>query len=190
MVIRPVDPGAAARLVQRIEGDRQVCLQVLTERDYHQRQTKTAAPIQVFGLALAGIMSLGAAFFAMNSMYAAVSRRAREIGTLRVLGFSRTAIYVSFLFESVLLAAWGGVLGCALSLPLHGMATGTFNWTAFAEVAFEFRITPALLGTGLIFSVGMGIVGGLLPARLAARRLLLDVLRGACARCYYWPGTG
>jgi putative ABC transport system permease protein len=177
MVLRPTDAAAAADLKQRIEGDQRMRLRVLTEADYYREQTKTAGPIQWFGVALAVCMSMGASFFAMNTMYAAVGRRFREIGTLRVLGFSRGAIALAFLLESALLGLAGGLLGCLLSLPLHGLATGTFNWTTFAEVAFEFRITPGLILLGIAFALVMGILGGLFPAWLASRKTLLDALR-------------
>jgi len=110
-------------------------------------------------------------------MYASVGARTQEIGTLRVLGFSRRSIYVSFMVESLMVAAAAGVLGCLLALPLHGISTGTFNWASFAEVAFEFRITAALLAGGMLFALGMGLLGGLLPARWAARKPVLEALR-------------
>lgn len=179
VVIRPSDPAAVAGLIQRIESDAQMRLRVLTETEYYRDQTKTAAPIQAFGAALATIMSIGAAFSAMNMMYAAVGARTREIGTLRVLGFRPSSIYFSFLLESVMVAVLGGVLGCILALPVHGIATGTFNWSTFAEVGFEFRITLGLLGAGMLFALIMGVLGGLLPARMASRQPVLDSLR-AC----------
>ena len=178
ILMRPVDDAAVLALKKRIEGDKQLQLRVLTEPEYYAEQTKTAAPIRLFGAALAAVMSIGAAFSAMNAMYASVGRRAREIGTLRVLGFRRTSIYLAFMLESLFIAIAGGVAGCALSLPMHGVATGTFNWSTFAEVAFEFRITAPLLGAGLLFAILMGVLGGLLPARLAARKPVLEALRG------------
>lgn len=177
IVLRPADPAAAERLRERIAGDRSMRLRALTETEYFSEQTKTAAPIQIFGAALAGFMSLGAAFAAMNVLYASVGARAREIGTLRVLGFRRRSLYASFLVESLLVALAGGVLGCLLALPMHGLATGTFNWSTFAEVAFEFRVTPDLLALGMAFALVMGALGGLLPARWAARRDVLESLR-------------
>ncbi len=176
LVLRPADDGAATALVQRIEADKQLQLRVWTETDYYREQTKTAGPIQIFGACLAAIMSLGAAFSAMNTMYASVGARAREIGTLRVLGFRRRSIYFSFMVESLLVAAAGGVLGCVLAQPMNGIATGAFNWTTFAEVGFEFRVTAGLLGAGMIFALVMGLLGGLLPARFAARQPVLDAL--------------
>jgi putative ABC transport system permease protein len=179
IVLRPLNDAAAAGLVRRIEGDKQMQLRVLTEKEYYQEQTKTAGPIQFFGWCLAGIMSVGAAFSAMNTMYAAVGARTREIGMLRVLGFRRRSIYVSFMLESLAVALVGGVVGCALALPMNGIATGTFNWATFAEVAFEFRVTAGLLAGGMVFALVMGVLGGLLPARLAARKPVLDALRAS-----------
>jgi putative ABC transport system permease protein len=177
ITMRPKSPPAAAALIRRIREDKSMQLQAVKESDYYKDQTKTAAPIQIFGLCLAGIMSLGAAFAAMNTMYAAVGARSREIGTLRVLGFSRTDIYLSFLAESLLIALLGGGLGCLLSLPMNGLVTGTFNWATFAEVAFEFRITGGLLLEGVLFGLVMGALGGLLPARFASRCPVLEALR-------------
>ena len=179
VLMRPVDEAAAERVTQRLETDRVLSVRVLPETRYYQDQTQTAGPIQFMGGFLATIMSIGAAFSAMNTMYAAVGARTREIGTLRVLGFRRRAIYISFLLESIVLAGVGGVVGCLLSLPLNGVATGTFSWTSFSEVAFEFRITGELLAKGLLFALVMGVLGGLLPARLAARKPVLDALKAA-----------
>ena len=177
IVLRPADVAAANQIRQRIESDRSMRLRALTETEYFSEQTKTAAPIQIFGAALAAFMSLGAAFAAMNIMYASVGARAREIGTLRVLGFRRRSIYASFLIEALIVALAGGVLGCLLALPINGLATGMFNWSTFAEVAFEFRVTAGLLLLGLAFALVMGALGGLLPARWAARREVLESLR-------------
>jgi len=177
IMLRPENPAAAATLVKRMEGDKNLQVRVLSEVEYYRDQTKTAGPIQFMGGFLATIMSIGAAFSAMNTMYAAVGARTREIGTLRVLGFRRRHIYFSFLIESILLSLMGGILGCLISLPLNGIATGTMGWTTFAEVAFEFRITGELLAKGVLFALVMGVLGGLLPARLAAQKPVLDALR-------------
>ncbi len=179
MMFLPESEAAAEQLKTRMEGDKNLQVRVLRETEYYLDQTKVAGPIQFMGSFLAVIMSVGAAFSAMNSMYAAVGARTREIGTLRVLGFKRRAIYFSFMFESILLALLGGLVGCILSLPLNGVATGTFSWSSFSEVAFEFRITTELLGKGMLFALVMGVVGGLLPARMAARKPVLDALRSA-----------
>jgi len=101
----------------------------------------------------------------------------REIGTLRALGFSQFRVVTAFLAESIALAVIGGVLGCILALPVHGLSTGTTNFSSFTEVAFKFRITPALMAGGLVFSAVMGAVGGLLPAIRAARIPVARALR-------------
>jgi putative ABC transport system permease protein len=112
----------------------------------------------------------------MNTMYAAVSRRSREIGTLRVLGFSRGSILTSFFIESVLLAALGGLLGCLLVMPLNGVTTAVGN-SNFAETAFDFHVTPQIMAMGIGFATVLGCVGGLFPARNASRKEILTALR-------------
>ena len=171
------DATAVATLTNRIESNRDLSVRVLPETEYYKEQTNTGAPIQFLGSFLAIVMSIGAVFSAMNTMYATVVARSREIGTLRVLGYKRRDIYISFMIESVLLALLGGALGCVFSLPLNGLATGTLSWNSFTEVAFEFRITGELLAKGMAFALVMGVLGGLLPARLAARKPVLDALR-------------
>lgn len=179
MTIRPSNRNAAAGLIERIESERGRQLRAMTEAEYYRAQTKTAGPIQVLGACLTAVMSIGAIFSAMNTMYATVGARTREIGTLRVLGFAPSSIYISFVLESVLLALIAGVLGCLLALPMNGLITGTFNWSTFAEVAFEFQVTGGLLLAGMVFAVVMGALGGMLPARAAARKPLLDALRAS-----------
>jgi putative ABC transport system permease protein len=177
ILVRPVEPAAAERLKQRMLHDNLLSVKVQPETEYYREQTKSAGLFQFLASFLATIMSVGAAFAAMNTMYAAVGARTREIGTLRVLGFRRRDIYASFLLESVLLCLLGGMLGCVISLPMSLLSTGTFSQTTFAEVAFQFRVTPGMLGAGMVFALVMGILGGLLPARLAARKPVLDALR-------------
>jgi ABC-type antimicrobial peptide transport system permease subunit len=121
-------------------------------------------------------MAVGSSFAAMNTMYAAVARRAREIGTLRVLGFSRGSILFSFFLESVLLSVLGGIVGCLLVLPLNGITTGIGN-NNFAETAFSFHVSPQIMLTGVAFAVVLGAFGGLFPARMAARKEILTALR-------------
>ena len=110
-------------------------------------------------------------------MYAIVAARTREIGTLRALGFSRRAILVSFVAESALLALIGGALGCLLALTAHGYTTGVSNLQTFREVAYAFRITPAIVGAGMAFALVMGVAGGLLPALRAARLSIAAAVR-------------
>jgi ABC-type antimicrobial peptide transport system permease subunit len=122
-------------------------------------------------------MAIGSCFAAMNTMYAAVARRASEIGTLRVLGFSKSGILTSFLLESLLLSLVGGILGCILVLPLNNLQTGIGNFVTFSEITFGFRITPKLMVTGVLFALFMGAVGGLFPAATAARKEILAALK-------------
>src|SRR4029453_16018233 len=134
----------------------------------------------ILGLAVfvSAVMGIGAVFGAMNTMYAVVAARTREIGTLGALGFSRRAILAAFVVESAFLALLGGLLGCALALPADGLtaATGGPN---FAELAFAFRVTLQEGGAGLVFAVLMGICGGLLPALRGARLPIVNALRHA-----------
>ncbi|MBI2002263.1 MAG: ABC transporter permease [candidate division NC10 bacterium] len=169
-------PGLQA-IQQRISEDRRLHLKALTEQAYYAEQTKAAGPIKVLGSFMAVVMAIGASFAVMNTMYAAVARRSREIGILRVLGFRPGSILLSFLAESLLLALVGGVVGCLLALPIHGLSTGTTNFRTFSEVSFAFRITPDLLLGGLAFSLVMGGLGGFLPARLASRQPMIETLR-------------
>ena len=113
----------------------------------------------------------------MNTMYTAVARRSREIGVLRMLGFSRGSVLVSFVIESLLLSLLGGVIGCVLALPINGMKGRIGNFVTFSETTFDFHITPEIIAVGIAFSAIMGILGGVLPARMAARHDVLASLR-------------
>jgi putative ABC transport system permease protein len=177
ILLRPENAEVATRLRQTIEADRQLTARVLAETKYYREQTQTATPIKVFGSLLATIMSIGAVFAAMNTMYATISRRIREVGTLRVLGFRRREILASFLIESLFLGLIGGCIGCLLALPLNGVATGTISIQSFNEVAFEFRVTGDLMLKGMLFSVVIGLVGGFIPARAAAATPILEALK-------------
>jgi len=123
------------------------------------------------------IMTIGSSFAAMNTMYAAVAYRSREIATLRVIGFSRPSILTSFVFESVLLSLMGAAVGIVLMLPFNGMTTGTSNSVTFSEVVFSLRITPQVLVVAILFAIIMGLFGGMAPAWHAARREILASLR-------------
>jgi ABC-type antimicrobial peptide transport system permease subunit len=151
-------------------------MNAVSEKEYYALQTRSAAPIEYLGIFVAIIMAIGSSFAAMNTMYAAVARRAREIGTLRVLGFSRGSILFSFFVESVLLAGLGGILGCLLVFPLNGVTTGIGS-TTFSELAFSFRVTPQIMLAGILFASVLGAVGGVFPARMAANKEILVALR-------------
>ena len=116
-------------------------------------------------------------FGAVNTMYAAVAGAQPEIAVLLTLGFQPRSVLASFLVESALIAAIGGVIGCLLALPINGIVTSTTNWASFSEIAFSFRVTPGLLLAGLVFAVVMGVVGGFFPARRAAKLPVVQALR-------------
>jgi putative ABC transport system permease protein len=137
----------------------------------------TAAPIKWLGNFLAVTMSIGAVFAAMNTMYAAVGARTREIGTLRVLGFRRRAVIVALLLEGGFLALLGGMLGCAIAFYWNGYTTATMGMETFSEIVFEFSVTPKLVMEGLIFAVTVGLIGTLLPAIRAARLPVIAALK-------------
>jgi putative ABC transport system permease protein len=177
LLVKTTDPTGASNLIARIEKDKTLSLKVLPETEFYKSQTATGTVIQVVGSFLAIAMSVGAIFAAMNTMYATVGSRTREVGTLRVLGFHRRAILASFVIEGALLAFLGGVLGCFLAWPMNGMATGTMSFNNFSEAVFEFRITPLLVAQALLFSVALGIFGSLLPAVRAARTPVITALK-------------
>jgi len=175
-LIQASDAVAAHALVNDINGDQKLELHAESEKEYYDLQTQQAVPIEYTGIFVAIIMAVGSAFAAMNTMYAMVARRAREIGTLRVLGFSRFSILTSFFVEAVLLSALGGVLGCLLVMPLNGLTTAIGN-SSFAQLAFDFRVTPQIMLVGIVFAVALGSAGGLFPAFSAARKEILVALR-------------
>ena len=178
VTFRMRDPSRFATLKKQLEADPRLGVQVKTERAFYSDQSALLAGVlRGAGVLITLIMAIGAIFGAMNTMYAAVGSRTREVAVLMTVGFSPWAIMLSFLFESVILALIGGVMGCLLALPINGITTSTTNWSSFSEVAFAFRVTPAGLLAGLIFSAALGLVGGILPARRAASQSLASSLR-------------
>src|SRR5580698_5067501 len=150
VLVRVQNPAAGKALSDGIESDHRLPLRALPETEYYSSQMLTATPIKIIGKFLAVAMSIGAVFAAMNTMYASVGSRTREIGTLRVLGYRRRTILLSFLIEGAFLALIGGVLGCLISFPMHGYSVGTMSFETFSETVFQFRITPMLVLKGLI----------------------------------------
>jgi putative ABC transport system permease protein len=157
----------------------QVNVSIRRENDYYAGQSQTLTRlIQTIGFAIAALMGIGAVFGAILTMYTAVATRAREIATLRALGFDSSSVVVSVLVESIVLGAIGGVIGGAAAyFGFNGYQTSTINFQTFSQVAFAFRVTPALLGMGLFYALAMGLVGGLLPALRAARLPIPAALR-------------
>jgi len=180
LTLRLAEPSYLAPLKKRLESDPRMDVEVDREDRFYAKQSgQLSTMLRVLGLFVTSIMSLGAIFGALNTMYASVGNRTREIGTLRAIGFSRGAILTSFLIESVLLALLGGALGCLLALPVRSFTTGTMSFATFSELAFRFQVTPGMLLAGLAFSAFMGLLGGFLPARKAATMPIVDSLRQA-----------
>jgi putative ABC transport system permease protein len=124
-------------------------------------------------------MALGAMFAALNTMYAAVGTRARDIATLRAIGFGGTPVVVSVMLESLVLAVVGGLIGALLAFLLfNNMAVSTLG-ANFTQVVFEFAVTPALVGQGIVIAIVIGMIGGFLPALRAARQPVTTALRAA-----------
>jgi ABC-type antimicrobial peptide transport system permease subunit len=174
-------PEAVRQFTELVDTDPRLrTMQAMTEKDYYKKQSKLMAElITVLGGILTSIMSIGAIAGAMNTMYAAVSQRKREIGCLLSMGFSPESVWLAFMIESLALASVGAVLGCAISMLLNGTKTGMTNWATFSETAFEFLVTPQILATAFVLSLLMGFVGGVLPAFRAARMKVVDALRRA-----------
>jgi ABC-type antimicrobial peptide transport system permease subunit len=178
---RMPDPDAASRFIETVKGDQRLKLEGKTERKYFDEQMITADPIKALAFIVGFFTAIAAAFGAMNTMYAQVSARTKEIGTLRAIGFSRRSILASFVIEAVMLCFAGGALGVVFAFLFFNLfltaPKGTMNFRTFSEVLFNFRMTPELIAGGLVFALAMGIVGGLFPAARAARLKITTALR-------------
>ncbi len=171
-------PGADTdALINRIADDPRINLQAETEPEYYKEQAVVARQMNWLGMIVAIVMGIGAVFAAMNTMYAAVSARTSEIGTLRALGFSPGSVLLCFLIESVILATAAGAIGILLAMPINGFSTTFGNFVTFSTMAFNFRVTFAIMLEALVFSALMGVFGGWLPARQAMRMRVVEALR-------------
>ena len=179
-VIFRLAPGATLDEVKRaMETDPRMQVTVRGEQDFYTSQSGIlSTTLKIMAVFISAIMSVGAIFGAVNTMYAAVSSRSPEIAVMLTLGFRPRSVLASFLAEAAVIALIGGLLGCVFALPINGIATSTTNWQSFSEVAFAFRVTPVLLFYGLIFAVVMGVAGGFVPAWRAARLPVVQALRG------------
>ena len=173
------DEVSASALKTSLESDRRLNVTVVSEKEYYDAQTISSRPIQFIGFFVCIIMAVGSCFASMNTMYAAVARRSIEIGTLRILGFAKGSILLSFFLESLLLSLLGGLLACLIVLPLNSVTTSLGNFVTFSETSFNIRIGPELMAIGVAFSLILGAIGGLLPARQAANKEILTALRDA-----------
>ena len=181
--VRTTDRAARDRFIAAVKGDQQVKLEAKPEDVYYAEQMGTAKPLQFLAYFVGILMAVGASFGAMNTMYAQVSARTREVATLRALGFRRWSILASFMIEAVLIALIGGAVGAALAVGIVNTVlsdpTGTNNFNTFAEILFNFRLTPELIAGGMVFSLAIGLFGGFFPAARAARLKIVNALREA-----------
>jgi len=175
--LRASDSMSADALKHRVADDQQLQLEGMLETDYYAKQTSNGAAIRIVGILVGLTMAIGSIFAAANTMYAAVAYRSREIATLRIMGFRKGSIVLSFVFEAVLLSLLGAAVGIVLMLPFHGMSTSTANNVTFSEVEFSMRITLQVVISAMIFAVTMGLMGGVAPAWGAARKEILAALR-------------
>jgi len=162
-----------------VENDKRLGLQALRETSFYEKQSEGASIfVGALGTVVSIFFAIGAMIGAMITMYAAVANRQREIGTLRALGFSRTSILTSFLFEAVVLAILGGAAGAAASTAMGLVHFSMVNFASWSEIVFSFDPTPKVIVTALVFACGMGIIGGFFPAVRAARTSPLKAIRG------------
>jgi putative ABC transport system permease protein len=177
-LLRTASPAEARQLVERIKADPRLKLKPMLETEYFAEQAqRNSTKFVVLGNILAFLMAFGACFAAANTMYAQVSARAHEIGTLRALGFRRRSILSAFLLEAALLGLLAGAVGAVLALPLNLLTAGTLNLITYSEITFSLRTTPAILLGGVLLALLTGLLGGFPAAWSAARRPVVDLLR-------------
>jgi ABC-type lipoprotein release transport system permease subunit len=180
VIFKLSDPSLFQATKQRIEADPRLKVTLKRESAFYAEQSEALATfIKYLGLTLSVVFSIGAMLGAMITMYAAVANRTAEIGTLRALGYGRSGILILFLLESLALSLIGGAVGLFCASFMQFLTVSTLNWQSFAELAFTFKLTPAIAAATLLFAAVMGIVGGVLPALRAARMKIVDALRAA-----------
>jgi len=175
--LRATDAVAADALKHRVSDDQRLKLEGTLETEYYEKQTSSGGAIKFIGTFVAIIMAIGSSFAAMNTMYAAVAYRSREIATLRIIGFSRPSILTSFVIEALLLSLLGAIVGIVLILPFNGMSTGIGNSLTFSETVFSLHLTWEVALAAVGFAMIMGLLGGFAPAWHAARQDILTSLR-------------
>lgn len=179
LTFRLADPAAFDAVKHTLAADPRLGVDVYREADFFAGQSRLLTTVLRFlAVFVTSIMAVGAVFGAINTMDALVGYRTREVALLLTLGFRPRSVLAAFLFEALLLALVGGLAGVLLALPINGITTSTTNMQSFAEIVFQFRVTPAIVGTGLLFAATMGLLGGFLPARRASRQVIAAALRG------------
>jgi len=180
VIFRLADGSRFDEVKAAIEADPRLTLEAKRETRFYADQSEALAKfITYLGTSISVIFSIGAVIGAMITMYASVAARTGEIGTLRALGFTRTAILTAFLVEALLLGLAGGLVGLVAASFMQAISISTMNFQTFAELAFSFALTPGIVAASLGFAVAMGFVGGFLPAARAARMKIVDALRAA-----------
>jgi putative ABC transport system permease protein len=172
-------PEAFLQFKDALTSDPRLNVKPMRESEYYESQSEMLYNLVTgLGTLIAVIMGLGAVFGALNTMYTAVSSRAREIATLRALGFNSSPVVLSILLESLLLALVGGAIGAAAAWwVFDGFRAATLNFSSFSQVAFAFDVSPTLLVRGILFAMVIGLIGGLFPAIRAARQPVATALR-------------
>ena len=180
VIFRLADPDRFDAVKAALENDPRLTLDVKREKQFYAEQSEALSKfISTLGTGISIIFSIGAVIGAAITMYASVASRTSEIGTLRALGFSRGAILVAFLIEALLLGLIGGIAGLIGASAMQALTISTTNFQTFAEIAFSFTLTPGIVAASLAFALGMGFIGGFLPAARAARMKIVDALRAA-----------
>jgi putative ABC transport system permease protein len=180
VILRLRSPADLAPLKARLEADPRLTVDVFRETEFYAKQSRMMSRfITILGTVLTVIFSFGATIGAMITMYAAVANRTREIGTLRALGYARRSIMLAFLAESLLLAAMGAGAGLLVASTMQFLTVSTTNWQTFSELAFRLTLTPRIVAESLLFALGMGLAGGVLPALRASRLNIVEALRAA-----------
>jgi ABC-type lipoprotein release transport system permease subunit len=177
VIVRPADRDAFESIKATIKNDNRLKLEVKSEYQYYDDQTRGLAGIVVLVGIVTFFMTIGAILGTMNTMFSAIASRGRELATLRALGFKRRTIIVSVVIESAFVALLGGVAGLLLALPVNAISTGTTNFQTFSEVAFNFRVDGRVALNGILIALIAGIIGGMLPALRAARTPITTALR-------------
>ena len=175
VVLRAADATAAAELADRLAHSRSVSVEALTETRYYQKQAEEASVMKTAAWVIAWFMGVGAMFGVMNTMFAAIAQRTKDIALLRIMGFEAIHILLSFLFEATLIAVLGGGLGLALGCATNGLTQSAS--LGARQIDFALRIDGAIVAFVAAFTVGMGLLGGLVPALSAMRIKPLEALR-------------
>jgi putative ABC transport system permease protein len=165
------------KLKQTIDDENRFRLAAIPERLYFETQSRSGIFLKGAGTLIAVLLTFGAMFSSANTMFAAVSARTREIGTMRALGFSQFDILISFLGESLLLCGLGGAIGLLATFPLNALTYETSDFNSFASVSVAFRFGPLVMTVAIVMTLAMGIFGGMFPALRAVRLDVISALR-------------